>query len=108
MVKMTLEGSKRILSVPVKKKEPMTVDILRKIVTFYCALTLKSLRICTLCILGFSGFFRYSELSGICMSDIKYSDNHKEIRIKSSKTDQYRQGQSVIVSKTDTDLVPVS
>ena len=40
IVKMTLERSKRILSVPVKKKEPMTVDILRKIVTFYSTLSL--------------------------------------------------------------------
>ena len=94
IVKMTLERSKRILSVPVKK-EPMTVDILRKIVTFYSTLSLKSLRICTLCILGFSGFFRYSELSAIRMSDIKYSDSHVEINVESSKADQYRQGQSV-------------
>ena len=108
IVKMTLERSKRILSVSVKKKEPMTVDILRKIVTFYSILSLKSLRICTLCILGFSGFFRYSELSAIRMSDIKYSDSHVEINVKSSKAVQYRQGQSVIISKTDTDLCPVS
>ena len=108
IVKMTLERSKRILSVPVKKKEPMTVDILRKIVTFYSTLSLKVLRICTLCILGFSGFFRYSELSAIRMSDIKYSDSHVEINVKSSKADQYRQGQSVIISKTDTDLCPIS
>ena len=61
-----------------------------------------------MCILGFSGFFRYSELSVIGMSDIKYSDSHVEINVKSSKADQYRQGQSVIISKTDTDLCPVS
>lgn len=85
IVKMTLERSKRILSVPVKKKEPMTVDILRKIVTFYSTLSLKSLSICTLCILVFSGFFRYSELSAIRMSDIKYSDSHVEINLSPAK-----------------------
>ena len=57
MVKLILEGSKRILSTPVVRKEPVTVDILKKIVDFYSKdINLKSLRVCTMCLLGFSGF----------------------------------------------------
>lgn len=109
LVKMTLEGSKRILSSPVQKKEPVTVDMLKKIVQFYSTdLSLKALRICALCILGFSGFLRYSELSDIRMKDLIVFQQYVQINIKRSKTSQYRQGQNVIISKTGSSLCPVS
>ena len=88
IMKMTFEGPKCILSVPVKKKESMTIDILRKIVTFYNTMTLKSIRICT-CVFwdfSFSGFFRYVRLLGFHMRDIRYSDSHTGSRVTSSET----------------------
>ena len=36
--------------------------------------TLSDLRTCTLCLLGFSGFFRYSELSNILKKDLEFFD----------------------------------
>ena len=57
---------------------------------------------------SYSGFLHYVSLFGIHVSDIKYSDNHIEIRVKSNETDHYRQGQSVINSKTSADLCLVS
>ena len=89
----------------------MTADILRKSVAFYNTLTLLSQSEIVLCVFwdfSFSGFLRYVKLFGIHVSDIRYSDNHTEIRVKSSETDQYRQGQTVISSKTSTDLFLVS
>ena len=67
LVKLCLEGSKRLLAKPVNKKLPITVDMLKKIIDRYGKKdsTLSDLRTCTLCLLGFSGFFRYSELSNI-------------------------------------------
>ena len=60
LVKMCYEGSKRILSKPINKKQPITVEMLHKIVDHFGSnyLDLSGLRICTICILGFSGFFR--------------------------------------------------
>ena len=109
MVKLILEGSKRILSTPVVRKEPVTVDILKKIVDFYSKdINLKSLRVCTMCLLGFSGFLRYNEISNIRMKDLSMHDEYVEILIRCSKTDQYRQGNRIIISKTGSDLCPVS
>lgn len=58
-----------------------------------------------MCLLGFSGFFRFSELSNIIMCDIKWENAHIEINIPKSKTYIYRRGNSV--AKTGNDLCPV-
>lgn len=108
LVKMTLEGSKRILAAPKTKKEPVTVEMLKKIVDYYKQnLNLKALRICTICILGFSGFLRYSEISELQMRDLTFEDDHVLVYIKRSKTDQERQGKTVPISKTSSELCPV-
>ena len=81
---MCYEGSKRILSKPINKKQPITVEMLHTIVDNFGSnyFDLSGLRVCTICILGFSGFFfRYNELSNITMNDISFSDTHVEINI---------------------------
>lgn len=60
-----------------------------------------------MCLLGFSGFFRFSELSNIRICDIKWENAHIEINIPKSKTDIYRRGNSVIIAKTGNNLCPV-
>lgn len=60
-----------------------------------------------MCLLWFSGFFRFSELSNIRMCDIKWENDHIEIHILKSKTDIYRRGNSVIIAKTENDLCPI-
>ena len=110
LVKLTYEGGKRLLSRPVNKKEPITVDILDKLMKKFGndTLNLSNLRICTLCLLGFSGFFRYSELAEIKLKDLNFSETHVEIKLCKSKTDVYRKGSSVIIAKTGNNLCPVS
>lgn len=110
LVKMCYEGSKRILSKPINKKQPITVEMLHKIVDNFGSnySDLSGLRVCTICILGFSGFFRYNELSNITMNDISFSDTHVEINISKSKTDIYRRGNKVVIAKTGNKLCPVN
>lgn len=107
---LCLEGSKRILSKPVQKKQPITVVMLQKLVDRYGSdkADLADLRICTMCLLGFSGFFRYSELSNITMADLKFFDSYVEVNISKSKTDIYRRGNKVVIAKTGNKLCPVS
>jgi hypothetical protein len=59
LVKMCYEGSKRILSKPISKKQPINVEMLHTIVDHFGSnyFDLSGLRVCTICILGFSGFF---------------------------------------------------
>ena len=52
---------------------------------------LSDLRTALLFLLGFNGLFRINELLDLQASDILVHDDHLEINIKSSKTDQFRQ-----------------
>ena len=110
---MTLEGSKRILTAPVKRKEPVTVDMLRNIINLYISILVKFefeisqtmhfiyIRFFRCC------FFRYSELADIYINGLQICEGHIQINIKRSKTEQYRQGQNIIIAKTGSDLLPV-
>ena len=99
---MILEGSVRTLSKPVKKKEPITSDILKTILRKqYQIDNLQKLRICCLLLLGYAGFLRFNELAHIRASHLKFSNSHIEILIESSKTDIYRLGHTVVIAKTN-------
>jgi hypothetical protein len=74
--KLIYEGGKRLLSRPVNKKEPISVDILEKIVDL-CGKNFQNvsdLRICILCLMGFSGFFRCSELAEIRLRNLVFTE----------------------------------
>ena len=103
-----LEGGRRILSKPVCKKEPITPEILKLIVARYGNdHDLSKLRICVLFLLGFAGFFRYSELANLRTSHFIFHDTHVEVSVEESKTDVYRRGNKVIIARTGNDLCPV-
>ena len=62
-IKMILEGSVRILSKPVQKKEPITSDILKTILRKqYPIDNLQKLRMCCLLLLGYAGFLRFNNI----------------------------------------------
>jgi cytidylate kinase len=44
-------------------------------------------------------FFRYKEISNIKMNNLSFYDTHVNICIESSKTDIYRQGNTVLLEK---------
>ena len=108
-VKATLEGLQRSLAKPVIKKEPITVETLEAIVKdAERSGTLGDLRLATACLLGFSGFLRFSELINLRPCDFKISDEMMTIKIRHSKTDQWRQGDEVLVARTANRTCPVA
>lgn len=106
---IVLEGGVRLLSKPVNKKEPITHDIIKRVIDkFGLSTNLADLRICCLVLLSYAGILRYSELSHLKASNLRFYDSHVEITIVSSKTDVYRQGNVVVIAKTNSDLCPVA
>ena len=87
-------GAKRILAHKTNKKEPITPEIL------HGNAELDDLRFVTICLIGFAGFLRYSELEALTESDLQIFPDHMEIFIESSKTDQYRDGAWVVIART--------
>lgn len=103
-----LEAAKRLLSKPVGKKEPITVDILLAMYKrIYQDNNLKSQRIIVACLLAFAGFMRSSELLTLSVCDIMFADSYVALFIESSKTDKYRDGAWILIAKTATCLCPV-
>ena len=97
---MNLEGGKRILSKPIKKKEPITADVIVKLFKFNKGrLDLFNLRSLCMFVLAYAGFFRNKEISNIKMNKLSFFDTHVIICIESSKTDIYRQGNTVLSQK---------
>ena len=83
------------------KKEPITVKILEAIVQdAEGSGTLTDLCLATAYLLGFSRFLRFSELINLRPCDFKIAEEMMTIKIRHGKTDQWRQGDEVVVART--------
>ena len=103
-----LEGAKRRLATHTQKKEPITPVMLQKMYdSLFCDRNVFNQRIICACITAFAGFLRVSELLSIRRSDIIFSECYMSIFIQKSKTDIYRDGNWVIISRTGSNLCPV-
>ena len=108
IVKNVFEGAKRRLASPVEKKEPITPELLSKVYhSMFKDNDLMSQRIICACLLAYSGFLRVSELLHIRRCDIIFNSCYASIFIPKSKTDIYRDGNSVVISRVDSELCPV-
>lgn len=94
----------------VNKKEPITPDMLQKIVQFYGnnSSNLSDLRIACMCLVSFAGFLRFSELVNLRRSDVNIFQTHMSLYIEKSKTDQHREGNSVLIARTHLSTCPVN
>ena len=64
-------------------------------------------RFILVCLLGFAGFLRRSELVAIKVQNIAIYPDHMTITIPKSKTDQLREGHIIHVSRTPNKTCPV-
>ena len=68
--------------------------------------TLKDLRTATMSVICFAGLFRAKELLNIRLCGIALHDDHIKIHIPYSKTDIYREGQDVFISRSNSNTCP--
>ena len=103
-------AAKRTLSKPVCKKEPVKPWHFQKLVKLFGGknASLLDLRLLTMCLVGFAGFFRFSELINIRRNDIIFYGKYLKIFIERSKTDQYRKGTWIFITETCRKTCPVS
>ena len=109
LTKNMLEAAKRICQHQVSKKKPISVQHL---ILLYEKLiknnvNLSKMRIMNICLLGFCGFLRYQEISNLKRQDIVFCDTYMKLFIEKSKTDTYREGKWVFISKCDSEICPV-
>ena len=75
IVSSMVSASQRILGKPKAKKEPITNEMLKALVTSKIldkSPSLSDLRTVALCLLGYAGLFRFSEVCSIRACDIKF------------------------------------
>ena len=108
-VQLVLDSLQRKLAKPKVRKEPVTADmILALVASLGEAPSLADVRLVAACLLAFSAFLRYDELSKLRCCDITFIPHRMSIHIASSKVDQYRQGDSVVVVRTGSPTCPVA
>ena len=108
-VRATLEGLQRRLAKPKVRKEPVTAGMLAAWVEGLDPNpSLTDVRLITVALLAFAAFLRYNELAKLRCCDIQVSQQSMSIQITSSKTDQYRVGNSILVARSGSPACPVA
>ncbi len=92
IVQSLKEVAKRLLSRPVRKKEPFSPRDIKKLSKKLKKSTLIDLRALTIVTLSYAGFLRYDEMSRIRREHILFDDTHMKIFIDKSKADQHNVG----------------
>ena len=109
--RMASEGARKLLSTDKEftQKESFTLEMFAKVFGLYGNSTnLIHSRFLLVCLLGISGFLRISELLDIQIKHISFHNEHMEITVPKSKTDQLREGHVVFISRTRSERCPVS
>ena len=104
------EGSLRSVGHNTVKKEPVTPEILRNLIALYGKpnSNLKDIRLACMCLLSYSGFLRYSEVSNLKRHQVVIYDSYIRLFLETSKTDVYREGRAVVISRTNNSTCPVN
>jgi len=104
-----LESAKRCKA-PVKKKSPVSADMIKEIVGKYGSpsANLKDLRLVCICTLGFAGFFRYDELSNILPCHLEFFPEYLKVFVPRAKNDVYREGNYVYINRLNNQYCPVA
>ena len=84
----------------VNKKEPISPEMIRKLVEGSDLDNLLELRNVCIFLLAFAGFFRIEEVLRIKYGDISFHSGYVAISLDISKTDQLRKGNQVVISES--------
>ena len=109
IVQATLGGLRRELAKPKQRKEPVTAEMLLAMVEAAGpSPSLTEVRLLAICLVAFAGFLRCEELLKLRCADVAFNPEGMVIQITFSKTDQYREGASLVIACTGTPTCPVS
>lgn len=102
------EAAKRKASRAINKKEPISKDVLIELCDKYIDDSdLLIVRNLTMILFCFAGFLRFDEVSSLKFKDVHVYDEYIVLNIQKSKTDQYRQGNEVLIANGVTSACPV-
>ena len=98
-VKHAIQSAKRRLAKTPERKEPITMDVIRKVAErLHHKSSLADLQTLTLIVLGYAGFFRWNDIQNIFIDEIEFRKNYMAVFLESRKNDQLREGSWVVVA----------
>ena len=104
IVRAISKASKRTIGTRViNKKEPISPDMIRKLVDISNLDNLLELRNVCIFLLTYAGFFRIEEVLHIKYGDIRFHSGYVIINLEVSKTDQLRKGNQVVIAESSND-----
>ena len=102
-VKGLLDSAKRMRSQPVKRKDVVNTEMLISLCDQYINNTnLSDIRDLAMILIGYAGLLRFDEISNLHLNDIVFEESHLVLNIRKSKTDKFRAGNKVFISKGST------
>ena len=106
-VKNLNESAKRLRSVKIVKKDAISSEMLIELCDMFSENSdLLILRDLSMILIGFAGFLRFDELVELRCSDINFQEEYLSVQIRKSKTDVYRSGNEILVSKGTSSACP--
>ncbi len=95
-IKLMLEGAKRALARPVVRKAPLSIEVVKKLISHFTptlgSYSLKGLRYSVYCALAFVLEARFDDIIHVCPSNIVDYGDRMVVFLEKNKTDQYREG----------------
>lgn len=99
-VKGLLDAAKRLRSQPVKRKDVISSELLIQLCDQYVGHSnLNDVRDLSMILIGYAGLLRFDEISNLHANDIVFEESHLTLTIRKSKTDKFRAGNKVFISK---------
>ena len=106
-IKNLNESAKRLRSTKVVKKDAISTEMLIELCDLFKSNSdLLTLRDLSMILIGFAGFLRFDELVELRCCDIEFKGNFLSIQIRKSKTDVYRSGNEILISKGRSSACP--
>ena len=102
-VKGLLDSAKRLRSQPIKRKDVVNTEMLITLCDEYINNTnLSDVRDLAMILIGYAGLLRFDEINHLHANDVVFEESHLVLNIRKSKTDKFRAGNKVYISKGST------
>ena len=108
MVKQAVDAARRILARPPKRKEPLSADLVRRVISRLEKGSLADIQLAALFSLGFFGFLRWDDLHRLKVDSLHFEVAHVAIFLEKRKNDQFREGSWVFIARSSTPPCPVA
>ena len=108
-IKGMMDAANRLPKLKSNKKLPIPTETIINICEKYKdSNSLADIRDLALISLSFAGFLRFDEVSSIKANHIKFEQDHMQIYLPKSKTDQIWDGTNIVIAKGETAACPMN